>query len=84
MLDLEVLILKLFAIDGLATGAVPRGKISTLDHKPSRAPEIRHSILSLKTFKVTVPFDDPVESAALVVQRFAGVAVTLLARASRA
>lgn len=33
MLELEVFILELLAIDGFSTGAVTVGEVSTLDHK---------------------------------------------------
>ena len=35
MLDLEVFILELLAVDRLATGPVPRGEVATLHHEPS-------------------------------------------------
>ena len=33
MFDLEILVLELFAINRFAAGAVPRGEVSTLNHK---------------------------------------------------
>ena len=35
VLDLEVFILELLAVDRLATGPVPRGEVATLHHEPS-------------------------------------------------
>ena len=33
VLNLEILILELLAVDGFSTGAIPLRKISTLDHE---------------------------------------------------
>lgn len=62
MLELEVLVGELGAVDALAAGAVAGGEVAALDHEL---------------------LDDAVELAALVVQRLAGLADPLLARAQR-
>ena len=76
MLDFKIFVLKLFAIDGLATSAISLGEVTTLDHEPERYVKV----IMLMWLK-HVLFDHAMEVTALVPELLPRLSFTLLARA---
>jgi len=92
VLELEVLIVELGAVDGLSTGAVPLGEVTSLEHELTATNTQSRSVLQRRfsspaehdTRESTYRWDHTVEGAPTVRQILARAATALLAGAEAA